>query len=261
MKAKRAVIQIAGIDIDAFQKDGEYFLSQSQVAEVVEMHKYSTTRFIEELRKNEDYTGHKNEGVNDFKALPSKHYTGHILEVEANGKGKRGSSRVIAIPPKLASLFWSYQARKGNDRALALVCACVEEALERRLDKAFELVKTEEVYDRRLAANFQQMCSKLSWDEIRGLTESVHGMFQGWCNGNCANAGIIHNRITKAVCGKTAAELREGELVTGNSKIGLNHIEDKQVLMMVAQVKLKISSYRTGTVDQRIERAIKDITV
>lgn len=30
-KAKRAVITIAGIEIKAFQKDGEYFLSQSQV--------------------------------------------------------------------------------------------------------------------------------------------------------------------------------------------------------------------------------------
>ncbi|MEJ1936286.1 hypothetical protein WDZ92_39340, partial [Nostoc sp. NIES-2111] len=176
-KAKRAVIKIAGIELDGFERNGEYFLSQSQVAVVIEMHKYSTTRFIDELRKNQGYTGHKNEGVDDLKALLDKGCTGHILEVESNGKGKRGSSRVIAIPPKLASLFWGHQARKGNDKALALVCACAEEALERRLDRVFQQVKTEDEYENKTANALEEYCKNHTWEDIRGYCQDVHGAF------------------------------------------------------------------------------------
>ncbi|BCL38351.1 helix-turn-helix domain-containing protein [Nostoc sp. MS1] len=157
-KAKRAVIKIAGIEIDGFENNGKYFLSQSQVAEILGIHKYSTTRFIDELRKNQGYTG-------------------HILEVESNGKGKRGSSRVIAIPPNLASLFWGYQARKGNDKALALVCACAEEALERRLDRVFQQVKTEDEYENKTANALEEYCKNHTWEDIRGYCQDVHGAF------------------------------------------------------------------------------------
>jgi hypothetical protein len=129
-KAKRAVITIAGIELDGFQRDERYFLSQSQVAEAVGVNSSLVLRFLK---------------ANCPEGKADKDFSFCKLATESSSnKGKGGERFIVAIPPKLASLFWGYQARKGNDKALALVCACAEEALERRLDRAFESVKTEE---------------------------------------------------------------------------------------------------------------------
>ncbi|QLE58749.1 hypothetical protein [Nostoc sp. TCL26-01] len=252
-KAKRASFLLGNISLDGFQKDGEYFLSQSQVAEAVGVHKYEATRFTEELRKNQGYTGHKNEGVNDFKTLPDKGYTGHILEIESNGNGKRGGSRVKVISPETATLFWGYQARKGNDKALGLICACAEETIQRRLDRAFEQVKTEEEYEKATGIKYQ------TWLESRAFLKDAHASFTNCCLYNDFVAAVAHDKITIAVCGMTASELRELDVIEGNSKVGLNHVRDKETLVKIAKVKLEFSRYRTGNVDQRVERAIKAV--
>jgi hypothetical protein len=62
---------------------------------------------------------------------------------------------------------------------------------------------------------------------------------------------MAHDAITLAVCGKTASELRELELINGTSDIGLNHVADRE--------QFQFSKYRKGVISDRVNRALKDV--
>jgi hypothetical protein len=47
------------------------------------------------------------------------------------------------------------------------------------------------------------------------------------------------------------------ELVGKNPSIGLDHIQNAEILKAIADVKLKFSSLRTGTAKERVEKALK----
>ncbi|QSJ16671.1 hypothetical protein JYQ62_34135 [Nostoc sp. UHCC 0702] len=74
-------------------------LSQSQVAEAVGVQEYSIRQFLTSKRV-EGFLG--------------KDFRFGILEVEEGDTVRGGCRQVKAIPPKVASLFWSDQAQKGN---------------------------------------------------------------------------------------------------------------------------------------------------
>ena len=73
--------------------NGDYFLSQSQVAEAIGVGEHLIRQFL---------TSKRAEGLLD------KDFAFCNLPAEGSDKP------VKAIPPKVASLFWSDQAQKGN---------------------------------------------------------------------------------------------------------------------------------------------------
>ncbi|MCC5637622.1 hypothetical protein LC593_17605 [Nostoc sp. CHAB 5844] len=105
-KAKRALIHIAGIEVEVFQlPNSEYVMSQSQVAKAV--------------------------GANEFQV---RYFLRSIFAKKMSGKDFNDPN---AISLKLASAFWMVQAIYNNVNAEALAFECVGEALWNRCNKAF----------------------------------------------------------------------------------------------------------------------------
>ncbi|MDZ8105090.1 MAG: hypothetical protein RM338_05620 [Nostoc sp. DedQUE12a] len=126
--------------------------------------------------------------------------------------------------------------------------ACMQEALERRCDKAFGEERSEDKRNLLLA-------ERATWGDARGYCREAHYSFINACKAWTFNAAIVHNMITVAVCGKTAGELREMEVIEGDDDIGLNHVKDIETLVKIARMKHQFSGYQSGTASQRIERA------
>ncbi|WP_143874518.1 hypothetical protein [Nostoc linckia] len=156
---------LGNIQLDVFKYLDKYFLSQSQVAEAIGVDKSVMSRFLRELRENEGYTGCINDGVNDLKALSSNGYTGCMIPIENNGNGKRGGSRIDAIPIQVAMLFWVNQTKKGRIKAESLVYACAMEPLETRCNKLFGDEISEDKRNLLLA-------ERATWGDARGYCNS-----------------------------------------------------------------------------------------
>lgn len=239
-KARRAIIKIASVEVEVFQlPDGEYVMSQTQVAKVVDVGKVLVLRFLnKKWLEGELY----------------KDYRSFKIATENDSLGRGGNNNPIKpVPVELASEFWFEQAIKGNIKAQALMKACLDETLKRRCDKTFEVVKGENDYEEETGIKYQ------TWMESRSFLKDAHASFTNCCLYNDFVAAIAHDKITIAVCGMTAKELRELDVVEGSEKIGLNHIKDMEVLTKIARVKLEFSKLRTGNVDQRIEKALQRV--
>ncbi|MBW4689614.1 MAG: hypothetical protein KME40_32110 [Komarekiella atlantica HA4396-MV6] len=238
-KAKRATIQIAGIEVEVFQlPDGEYVMSQTQVAGAVGKPEWSIRDFLSSKQS---------------KTLLGKNYRLGKNSIPVDHETCRGSTRIQILPIGLASAYWLNQAFKGNVKAESLAYACMKEALERRCDKAFQQQKAEQEYEE------QAVISRQTWEQSRGFLRDAHSSLVNCCLAWGFDGARTHNEITLAVCGKTAKELREMEVIEGNPKVGLNHIQDKEVLVKIARVKIEFSRYRSGTMKQRVTRAVEAI--
>ncbi|MEL6137702.1 MAG: hypothetical protein AAFR42_09885 [Cyanobacteria bacterium J06628_6] len=141
-KAKRASTSIGSLEIEGFMMpDGGYRMSQTQVAEAVGKPEINARRFLD------------SRGI---KALLGKGYTPDTIEVEP-GEQLRGQSRINALPLEVISAYWIWQCSQGNKQAIPLVIALTIETLERRLDRAFWVARTEQERDQRLAGRFQAL--------------------------------------------------------------------------------------------------------
>jgi len=240
-KAKRARIQIAGIEVEVFQlPDGEYVMSQSQVASAVGVNRTLMFRFLDEQW---------------LEGNLHKDYRCYKIDFDSTSGNRGGNGQIKPVAINLASEFWLEQAIKGNVKAQGLAQACIKEALERRCDKAFEVTRTDEERDERAVD------TRETWEKTRGFLKDAHASFTNCCIANTFMASVAHDKITLAVCGKTARELREMDVIDGmDTRVGLNHIKDIEQMRQVARVKLEFSRYRTGNVDQRIDRAMEVVT-
>ncbi|WP_017718024.1 hypothetical protein [Kamptonema formosum] len=100
-RARRAVIQLGNISLEVFLlEDGQYRLSQTQIAEAVGKGELSVRQFWKSASPE---------------ALPYKDLVLDKVLIEKDHKG-RGLPKISAIPPALAMAYWIYQARKGNPR-------------------------------------------------------------------------------------------------------------------------------------------------
>ncbi len=247
------MIQISGIDVEVFRlPDGEYVMSQSQVAKAVNTSEFNVRYF---LKNRTEESGLLNRENLDLKQVESLSGKGYIIEknhqIKKDWVGRGAGNKIKIVPIQVAT--WIEQALKHNPIAVPLAYACLEETLKRRCDNAFDIAKTSEQYEQ------ESINSREQWLESRGFLKDAHASFTNCCNYNGFNAAIAHNEITKQLLGKVANELRENELINGDWKIGLNHIADYQDLIRVARVKLQFSRYRSGNVRERIKRAIKDL--
>lgn len=131
MKAKKAIINYGGIELEVYQlPNGSYELSQTQAALAINKGEYTVRRYI-----TNNYSSNQQNA--DAEVNTS---IGKKLTVEG------GSNWIKAISFKIAMAYWSFQATKGNIKAQALLAAGTEETLTRLADKAFGVTKTEEQY-------------------------------------------------------------------------------------------------------------------
>ncbi|MEO1211509.1 MAG: hypothetical protein AAFX78_18505, partial [Cyanobacteria bacterium J06638_20] len=151
-KAVRAPVQIGGGDMEGYQMpDGSYRMSQASAADAIGDSPVYALRFLQSK---------------DSKALLGEHYTDYTpeqIEVEPT-PGKRGQSRINALPLEVVSAYWLYRAHRGNKKAFALCFALMSETLDRRFDSAFGVSRTDEEYNQRLANRIEQLQNSL--DEL-----------------------------------------------------------------------------------------------
>ncbi|MEH1837203.1 MAG: hypothetical protein V7L20_00185 [Nostoc sp.] len=108
-KARRTSIQIAGIEVEAFQMpNGDYVMSQTQVARAIGLSETGFRRFLKE---------------NQPEPLIDKGLGFDKLSVST------AAGQIKAVSIDTASDFWMAQAFKGNVKAQAFVAACMQEAL------------------------------------------------------------------------------------------------------------------------------------
>lgn len=252
-KATRATIKLSGIPIEVFQlpPSGNYVMSQSQVAKAVDVHKSTISRWLSTQESGLSLL--QNLNLNDVQDLPGKDYRCYKIGFDSEVSSRRGGNgKINIVSIQLASEFWMEQALKGNQLAISLAYACLEESLKRRCDSAFDIQMTDDIYED------ESIDVRSKWLESRSYCKDAHISFMNCCKYNGFNAAIAHNEITKRIVGKTAKELREDELINGDYRVGLNHVDQHENLVRIAQVKLQFSRYGKGNVFERVKRALKE---
>ncbi|MEH2130134.1 MAG: hypothetical protein V7K86_05645 [Nostoc sp.] len=104
----------------------------------------------------------------------------------------------------------------------------------------------------------EMISTGLTYSEVRGECRDMQNPFMLACIHYKINAAKAHDAITVAVCGKTASELRELDVVDGNASVGLNHVNSPEVLADIASIKYHFSRYHKGSIEERIAKAVKD---
>lgn len=103
---------------------------------------------------------------------------GQILIQSGFQKGLKvpveGSKPVTMVSPLIAFQFWVLEAGIGNAEALALVLACGAESLERRIDNAFQIKRTEEERNIRFQTRMEGILSRNFWtDTVDAYLNSI----------------------------------------------------------------------------------------
>jgi hypothetical protein len=149
-KATRATVQLGSLTIDGFRlSGGAYRMSQAQAAEAIGESPVYALRFL----SSKDSKASLGEGYTDYKP--------ESVEVEPS-PGQRGQTRINALPLEIVTAYWLSRAYRGNKQAFLLCWAMLTETLERRFDRAFNVTRSEEDYDQRLADRLSQMATDLS---------------------------------------------------------------------------------------------------
>jgi hypothetical protein len=144
-KARRHIVEIGREAVDGFQMpDGTYRMSQASAASSIEESPVYALRFL---------------SSRDSKALLGERYTDYKpeqVELESS-PGKRGQSRINALPLEVVSAYWLYRAHRGNRKALTLCLALMTESLDRRFDSVFGVSRSEVEYNQRLSDRLEQL--------------------------------------------------------------------------------------------------------
>ena len=142
IKVEKVVIELGKIKIDVYEiPNGEYRLSQTQIAEIIKENEISFRRFLRSKSPE---------------ALPYKGYKfDRIREKGAVGRPANG------VPIKIAGAFWLRESKKNNLIASSLVAACLVESIERRADKAFGKEISEQEYNQRWQKTYQSIIAEL----------------------------------------------------------------------------------------------------
>jgi hypothetical protein len=174
VKASRSNVQLGSFTVDGFMlPDGSYRMSQAQAAEAIEEAPVYALRFLQSK---------------DSKALLGETYTDYTpesVEVEPE-PGKRGQTRINALPLEIVTAYWLTRAYKGNKKAFILSWALLTESLERRFDTAFGVVRSESERNDRLSRQVQALERDLTKlgeayaqeDEIRNRLTYYEQWFQ-----------------------------------------------------------------------------------
>jgi len=122
-------------------------------------------------------------GSKAFKALAGEGYKPQIFEIKSADEQLTGQSRINALPLAVVRKYWLWQAHRENKQALALVEALMAETLERRLDEAFGVIRTELECNELVSQRVQELerdISKAFWveEEIRLERDHYERLFR-----------------------------------------------------------------------------------
>lgn len=138
-RATRAIVTIGTLTADGFMlPDGSYRMSQAQAAQAIDESPVNALRFLQ----SRDSTALLGETYTD--------YTPESVEVEPE-PGKRGQTRINALPLPIVTAYWLTRAYRGNKKAFVLCWALLTESLERRFDSAFGVARSEDDWNQRLS--------------------------------------------------------------------------------------------------------------
>ena len=140
-KAERRTIYLGDIPLQvAMLPNGEYCLSQTEVAGVIDKFQSSINHFLRSKSFNSNWG----------KAFELTKFP-KTLSIEGTNKP------ITPIPIKLACLFWQKWAESGNEKAKQLVWALLDQTICDLADKAFSVKRTTEeknrVFKENLATN------------------------------------------------------------------------------------------------------------
>lgn len=144
VKATRATVFIGGIEIRAYVlPNGDVKLAGRNVTDAVAEPANSLVRGM---------------GVKSLKALPGADLS--LLQVKAD----TGES-LVPVAVEDAVQYWAIMAGKGNAQAMAIITALAVESIERRVDRALGIQRSEEERDARLALRVKRVDAFQGWTE------------------------------------------------------------------------------------------------
>ena len=169
--------------------DGEYRISSSDIAKILDMSEKSflPNYLSKELRSL-------------LEASPRFFLYSLKTSIEGN------NVKINGIDLTLAGLIFQFYAFKGNLNAQNICLACVTEALERRADTAFNIVRTEEERNDRLAARMKgKLTRRTLTDAIKEYIDrnnQLSANYKKWIYANCSD------QINTFVLGRKANQLK-----------------------------------------------------
>lgn len=186
VKAVRIVFPLGNLEIEGFQMpDGKYQLSQSSVTSAVG----KPAKRMVQLTRSE---------------------AGQSLLALGFEKGLKcaveGSKPVTLVSLEVAFQFWALELSIGNTQALGLVVACGVETLERRLDLACGIVRSEQERNTRLGVRRDSIISRHFWTdciETYIKHNEVSDNYKKWVYIN------VSDLLNLSMFGLTSKQLRE----------------------------------------------------
>ena len=205
IKAQREKIDIAGIEIFGYLlPDNTYALSGRNVTDAIEVQHKS---LVEKFR------------VKSLKSLP--HNDSSLGEVRAVT-----GEKFIPVSIEDAVEYWYLMSMDGNKRAAALLRALAIESIERRFDRAFGKVVTEQERDLKLAERYRRLQTRRDWtDVIKDIQET-----QGYYKTKMGND-----------------EFREATVLVNRKLFGVDHFDCDRDNMTPEQQKI-ITQFEGGLV-------------
>lgn len=144
-KSKLEVVEVATITLGntplEVHRDskGNYTMSLVQIAEAMDL----DNKRLSQLRE-----------LNDTQTLVPQGFR-DVVKVKVLG----GTKPVSAVSLMDVTSYFLLAASRGNIKALALLGASLAEALERRADKEYEVIRTEEERNERVAVRMASICA------------------------------------------------------------------------------------------------------
>lgn len=205
IKAQREKIDIAGIEIFGYLlPDNTYALSGRNVTDAIEVQHKS---LVEKFR------------VKSLKSLP--HNDSSLGEIRAVT-----GEKFIPVSIEDAVEYWYLMSMDGNKRAAALLRALAIESIERRFDRAFGKVVTEQERDLKLAERYRRLQTRRDWtDVIKDIQET-----QGYYKTKMGND-----------------EFREATVLVNRKLFGVDHFDCDRDNMTPEQQKI-ITQFEGGLV-------------
>jgi hypothetical protein len=153
-----------------------------------------------------------------------------------------------AIPLEISTGYIDYWAAQRQLQAINLKYLLSKESLMSRVSSAFENSKTS--------------CDRVDtsdWLMSRKATADIHAVFHNYCNVGYLPGGHIHDAMTQLVFHQSAKDAKlKNKLVGLNPNVGLDYQHEEQGLLLIARMKLKFCTYRSGTWQQRVVAAYED---
>lgn len=208
IKAVRAKIKLGDIDLDVFQlPGGEYRYSQTQAFISIADEDYDTQQAAKRY-------------IQICTSKKAQHLAVPTLQTYEKTKIEGENQIVKLISQADIMSFWAMAAFLGHTKALGLLMACGIEALERRADAAFGVVRDEKERNARMEARFKgKVARRALTDVIKDYMDSheLSDNYKRWIFTLCSD------HLNKIILGAKAKQAREFYQIPESSLLR-NHI-------------------------------------